>query len=253
MQTMNLLCIALIVAIALPLYHTEAIGSEEMHDMANMTNKLMSNDPCYAYNTSCFECAKQGCNYCMKTKGTPYCTSVQEKHDAGCDLPGCSSDTWIVKLALCSNDGCNSARDCDTCTKNPGCGFCQNGDLAACMEPDGKTMDAPTRCTADSAWTVNRKNCSDICERRWYRELCLEPTRACVWDATANKCAKSSTGKPEEINIPPPTEEPIELGAPVDAVETQSVSDSNEGYGTGLVVVLGVGLLIGAFIVKKLR
>ena len=55
----------------LPLHAIEApAGSQgDEHAGHDMSSMQMSNDPCFAYNTSCHDCSMAGCNYCQKVQG----------------------------------------------------------------------------------------------------------------------------------------------------------------------------------------
>lgn len=65
---------ALVLLLALPSY-AESADEHAGHGMS----MSMVDDPCFAYNSSCYDCTLAGCNYCQKIQGTPNTLSNKYK------------------------------------------------------------------------------------------------------------------------------------------------------------------------------
>jgi len=221
-------------------------------EMAKMQMPDLTHDYCAPHNKTCITCTSvKGCNYCQKASGPSFCTSITNSKEALCEVPGCSADTFITSLATCGG-GCNSGYKCDECSNIAGCGFCQHkgdGD-SGCMEASDYVY-APERCRdTGSVWGMGYGNCSNICEKRYTRNACMEPTRACIWDGPKEICSTSPTGIAKEIPVPEVPQKPADHK--IEPPKPSFSADSESSHGnTALIFVVIVGAAVGVMLYKK--
>jgi len=132
---------------------------------------------------SCVDCAKEGCNWCQSGMSHSFCTDVDDRIKAGCNMPGCSADSFITKLSNCYG-GCGSYDNCLSCSKTPGCGWCHEGGAGiGCKEsPDGSV---PSKCNVFTFGT-----CDIPCEQRKECGKCLRGGNLqCQWCSSSKTCS----------------------------------------------------------------
>jgi len=149
--------------------------------------------------TDCFTCSRSGCNYCLNTVGSSFCTSASTPANSNPPCTGVSYDGEDSHFAASPDECygfCSSAEYCGECTiagsKGKACGWCfQSGSVGCYLQNFTNTAnsEAPSFCSP-LYWTTS-SSCPTPCPLENNNcEACLQSN--CVYCPMSGNTALGS-------------------------------------------------------------